>query len=428
MAGRPSGSHTEGDTMGLDFSLTREQEEIRDLAHEFAEKEMRPVAERYDENEETPWEIMRKAHAIGIDAAAGFPEQYGGGGLDLVTNLIRDEELSWGDAGIAVAIGATGLCGAAILAMGTEEQKQKYIPMFTDPKELRIGAMGLTEPNSGSDSLALETTATKVDGGYVLNGTKQFCTNGGIADIQVAFATTDKSLGPVGVEGFVIEKGTPGMRQGRKERKLGVRASHTAQVIFEDCFIPENQRLGYNESGEATGPGAVGAMIMLEVTRPMVAAGALGIARAAFEFARDYSLQRFAFGKPISKHEAIAFKLADMATEIDAARLLTWRAGWMAMNGVPLARGEGSMAKLFAGDVAMRVTVDAVQILGGYGYIKDYPVERFMRDAKIYQIWEGTAEIQRLVISRYVLGERTATAARPAVVTDTDSVPVAAAG
>jgi acyl-CoA dehydrogenase len=298
--------------------------------------------------------------------------------------------------------------------------------MFTGP-ELKIGAMGLTEPNSGSDSLALETTAKKVDGGYVLNGTKQFCTNGGIADVQVAFATTDKSLGPAGVAGFVIEKGTPGMRQGRKERKLGVRASHTAQVIFEDCFIAENQRLGYDESGKETGPGAVGAMIMLEVTRPMVAAGALGIARAAFDFARDYSLQRFAFGKPISKHEAIAFKLADMATEIDAARLLTWRAGWMAMNGIPLARGEGSMAKLFAGDVAMKVTVDAVQILGGYGYIKDYPVERFMRDAKIYQIWEGTAEIQRLVISRYVLGERTATAARPRVVKDAPPLPVAAA-
>src|SRR6202162_4079272 len=313
--------------MGLDFSLTREQEEIRGLAHEFAEKEMRPVAERYDENEETPWDVMRKAHALGLHATAGFPEQYGGGGIDLVTNLIREEELSWGDAGIAVAIGATGLAGAAIIAMGTEEQREKYITMLTDPKELRIGAMGLTEPNSGSDSLALETTATKVDGGYVINGTKQFCTNGGIADVQVAFATTDKSIGSAGIAGFVIEKGTPGMRQGRKERKLGVRASHTAQVIFEDCFIPDDQRLGYNKSGADTGPGRVGAMIMLEATRPSVAAGALGIARAAFEFARDYSLQRVAFGKPIAKHEAIAFKLADMATEIDAARLLTWRAG-----------------------------------------------------------------------------------------------------
>jgi alkylation response protein AidB-like acyl-CoA dehydrogenase len=412
--------------MGLDFSLTREQEEIRDLAHEFAEKEMRPVAERYDENEETPWEVMRKAHALGLDATAGFPEQYGGGGIDLVTNLIREEELSWGDAGIAVSIGATGLAGAAIIAMGTEEQREKYITMLTDPKELRIAAMGLTEPNSGSDSLALETTATQVDGGYVLNGTKQFCTNGGIADVQVAFATTDKSMRSAGIAGFVIEKGTPGMRQGRKERKLGVRASHTAQVIFEDCFVPDDQRLGHDKDGRSTGPGAVGAMIMLEATRPMVAAGALGIARAAFEFSRDYSLQRIAFGKPIAKHEAIAFKLADMATEIDAARLLTWRAGWMAMNGLPFARGEGSMAKLFAGDMAMRVTVDAVQILGGYGYIKDYPVERFMRDAKIYQIWEGTAEIQRLVISRHLLGERTATA-RPTVVSDTPASSVAAA-
>jgi butyryl-CoA dehydrogenase len=412
--------------MGLDFSLTREQEEIRNLAHQFAEREMRPVAERYDENEETPWEVMRKAHALGLDATASFPEQYGGGGIDLITNLVREEELSWGDAGIAVSIGATGLAGAAIIAMGTEEQKEKYITLLTDTKELRIGAMGLTEPNSGSDSLALETTATQVDGGYVLNGTKQFCTNGGIADVQVAFATTDKSLGPAGIAGFVIEKGTPGMRQGRKERKLGVRASHTAQVIFEDCFVPDDQRLGHDKSGRSTGPGAIGAMIMLEATRPMVAAGALGIARAAFEFARDYSLQRIAFGKPIAKHEAIAFKLADMATEIDAARLLTWRAGWMAMNGLPFSRGEGSMAKLFAGDMAMRVTVDAVQILGGYGYIKDYPVERFMRDAKIYQIWEGTAEIQRLVISRYVLGERTASAS-PSVVADRQAGPVAAA-
>jgi len=413
--------------MGLDFSLTREQEEIRSLAHEFAEKEMRPVAERFDEAEETPWDVMRKAHALGLDSTASFPEQYGGGGIDLVTNLIREEELSWGDAGIAVSIGASGLAGAAIIAMGTEAQKHKYIGMLTAP-ELKIAAMGLTEPNSGSDSLALETTATKVDGGYVLNGTKQFCTNGGIADIQVAFATTDKSHGPLGIAGFEIEKGTPGMRQGRKERKLGVRASHTAQVIFEDCFVPDNQRLGHDENGEETGPGRVGAMIMLEATRPMVAAGALGIARAAFEFARDYSLQRVAFGKPIAKHEAIAFKLADMATDIDAARLLIWRAGWMAMNGIPLSRGEGSMAKLFAGDMAMRVTVDAVQILGGYGYVKDYPVERFMRDAKIYQIWEGTAEIQRLVISRYVLGERTATAARPRVVADPPAVQIAAAG
>ena len=394
--------------MPLDFSLTTEQEEIRALVHDFAEKEMRPVADHYDETEETPWPVMRKAHEIGIGPASMFPAEYGGGGLDRISELILAEELTWGDAGIAISILASGLAGAGIVAMGTEEQKERYISQLCDPKDLKIAAMGLTEPDSGSDSLALRTTATKVDGGYVLNGTKQFCTNGGIADLQVAFATTDKSLGPAGIAGFVIEKSNPGMRQGRKERKLGVRASHTAQVIFEDCFVADDARLGFDKDGNATGPGAIGAMLMLEATRPAVAIGAIGIARAAFEFARDYALEREQFGKPIAKHEAIAFKLADMATEIDAARLLAWRAGWMAENGIPLARGEGSMAKLFAGDMAMRVTVDAVQVLGGYGYIKEYPVERFMRDAKIYQIWEGTAEIQRLVISRYVLGERRA--------------------
>jgi len=399
--------------MPLDFSISKEQEEIRQLAHEFAEKEIRPNADYFDEHEETPWDIMRKAHDLGIGANAAFPTQYGGGGVDFVSELIIQEELSWGDAGTAVAIMASGLAGAGIVAMGTEEQKEKYIGMLCDPKELRLAAMGLTEPGSGSDSLSLATTAKKVDGGWVLNGTKQFCTNGGIADIQVVFANTDKTLGPAGIAAFVIEKGNPGMRQGRKERKLGVRASHTAQVIMEDCFVPDDAMLGRDKSGEMTGPGAVGAMLMLEATRPAIAAGALGIARAAFEYARDYSLEREQFGKPIAKHEAIAFKLADMATEVDAARLLTWRAGWMVEQGMPFARAEGSMAKLFAGDVAMKVTVDAVQILGGYGYIKEYPVERFMRDAKIYQIWEGTAEIQRLVISRYILGERKAAAKQP---------------
>jgi len=394
--------------MPLDFSLSKEQEEIRQLAREFAEKEIRPKADYFDEHEETPWDIMRKAHELGIGANAAFPAQYGGGGIDFISELIIQEELSFGDAGTAVAIMASGLAGAGIVAMGTEEQKEKYIGMLCDPKELRIAAMGLTEPGSGSDSLSLQTTAKKVDGGWLLNGTKQFCTNGGIADIQVVFANTDKTLGPAGIGGFVIEKGNPGMRQGRKERKLGVRASHTAQVIMEDCFVPDDAMLGYDKDGKMTGPGAVGAMLMLEATRPAIAAGALGIARAAFEYARDYSLEREQFGKPIAKHEAIAFKLADMATEIDAARLLTWRAGWMVEQGIPFGRAEGSMAKLYAGDTAMKVTVDAVQILGGYGYIKEYPVERFMRDAKIYQIWEGTAEIQRLVISRYILGERKA--------------------
>ncbi len=392
--------------MAIDFRLTEEQEAIRELAHNFAANEMRPNASYYDEHEETPWDIMRKAHELGIGPSGEFPTQYGGGGLDRVTALLLQEELSWGDAGIAVSIMASGLAGTGILAMGTEEQKKKYIGMLCDPKDMKLAALALTEPNSGSDSLSLETTATKVDGGYLLNGTKQFCTNGGIADIHVVFANRDRSLGPAGVAAFIVEKGTKGFSMGKKEHKLGVRASHTAQLLLEDCFVPDENCLGYDKEGNQTGPGAVGAMLTLEATRPMVAAGALGIARAAFEFARDYSLQRNQFGKPIAKNQAIAFKLADMATEIDAARLLIWRAGWMAENAIPFEHGEGSMAKLYAGDTAMRVTVDAVQILGGYGFIKDYPVERFMRDAKIYQIWEGTAEIQRLVISRYVLGER----------------------
>ncbi|MGA8014526.1 MAG: acyl-CoA dehydrogenase family protein [Candidatus Dormiibacterota bacterium] len=413
--------------MSLDFSLSTEQEEIRRLAHEFAVEEMRPRADYYDEHEETPWEVMRKAHEIGLDASAGLPEAYGGGGVDFLSELILTEELSWGDAGIAVAINATGLCGAAVVAMGTESQKQRYVGMLTDRKELRIGAMGLTEPSSGSDAMSLETTARKVDGGWLLNGTKQFCTNGGIADVQVIFATTDRSLGPAGIAGFVIEKANPGMRQGRKERKMGVRASHTAQVILEDCLVPEEARLGAEADGSETGPGAVGALLMLEATRPLVGAGALGIARAAYDFARGYSLERRAFGKPIAQHEAIAFKLADMATEIDAARLLIWRAGWMIMQGLPFARAEGSMAKLFAGDMAMRVTTEAVQVLGGYGYVKEFPVERFMRDAKIYQIWEGTAEIQRLVISRAILGERQAIP-RPALVRDAAAEVRAAVG
>jgi acyl-CoA dehydrogenase len=392
--------------MPVDFSLTPEQEEIRALAHQFAEREIRPLAAEYDEREETPWQVIRKAQEVGLGAAAALPVEYGGGGLDHLTWLLVIEELAWGDAGIAVSITASSLAAAAILAMGSEEQKARYLGVLCDSTEVRLGALGLTELESGSDSLALRTTAERVDGGYLLNGTKQFCTNGGIAEIQVIFATLDRNLGPAGVTAFVVEKDNPGMHQGRKERKLGVRASHTAQVILQDCFVAEEARLGFDASGQIRGPGASEAMATLDYTRPGVAAAALGIARAAFEYARDYALQREQFGKPIASHQAIAFKLADMATEIDATRLLVWRAGWLASQGHGFPNAEGSMAKLMAGDVAMRTTVEALQVLGGYGYTKDHPVERWMRDAKIYQIWEGTAEIQRLVIARAVLGIR----------------------
>ena len=392
--------------MTLDFSPTPEQEAIRQLAHEFAEKEIRPVAAHHDETEEFPYEVVKKAHRLGLTPAAFLPEEYGGQNLDFLTELMINEELHWGCAGIAVCIQSMALAMAGIRASGTDEQKKRWLPEFTNPDKLVLGGLGLTEPDSGSDALAMKTRATRTGDSYVLNGTKQFCTNGGIADYHVIYANTDPSKGPAGIASFLVPKGTDGMRMGRKEQKLGVRASHTAQVIFEDCHIPLDHRLGGEPDAENAGPGALGALMTLEATRPGVAAGALGIARAAYEFALDYAQERKQFGKPLWQHEAIGFKLADMAMKIDAARLLIWRAGWMATQGQPFERAEGSMAKCFAADVAMEVTTDAIQVLGGYGYIKEYPVEKWFRDAKIYQIWEGTAEIQRLVISRAISGSR----------------------
>jgi acyl-CoA dehydrogenase len=392
--------------MPLDFTLTEEQKAIKELAHEFAVNEIRPKAAHYDETEEFPYEIVKKAHRLGLSPAAFIPEEYGGQGLDFLTELMLTEELSWGCAGIAVCIHSMGLAIAGIRSSGTEEQKKRWLPEFTNPDKLVIGGLGLTEPDSGSDALAMKTRAKRAGDTYVLNGTKQFCTNGGIADYHVIYAQTDPAKGPSGIASFLVPKGTPGLKMGRKEQKLGVRASHTAQVILEDCEVPLDHRLGGEPDAENAGPGALGALTTLEATRPSVAAGALGIARAAYEFALEYALDRKQFGKPIWQHEAVGFKLADMAMKIDAARLLIWRAGWMATQGEPFQRAEGSMAKCFAADVAMEVTTDAIQVLGGYGYIKEYPVEKWFRDAKIYQIWEGTAEIQRLVISRAISGSR----------------------
>jgi alkylation response protein AidB-like acyl-CoA dehydrogenase len=389
--------------MALDFTLTPEHEDLQARAHAFACEQIRPQAAYFDEHEQTPWELMKKAHDLELGPRAFLPRKYGGGGGDPVSELILQEELTWGDAGIAISIMASGLAATAILALGTEEQKERHISRLCDPTRLCIAAMGLTEPGSGSESLALKATATRIDGGYLLNGAKQFCTNGGIADIQVAFATTDPRLGPGGIAAFVIDRGTPGMCQGRKERKLGVRASHTAQVIFTDCFVAEDSRLGHQPDGASRGPGAVGMLTMLEATRPVIAAGAIGIARAAFELARDYTLEHRTSSDSVSVRDAVTFKLADMATELDAARLLAWRAAWMVQSAVPMHRGEGSMAKLYAGDLAMRATLEAVQILGLAGCGQTYPAERFMRDAKLYQIWEGTAEIQRMIIGRRAL-------------------------
>jgi len=385
----------------IDFSLTDEQKEFQKLARDFARNEIRPVAHIYDESEETPWDVIKKAAKLGLTAYR-YPEEYGGLGInDPVTSLIITEEIYWGCAGIGTAINGTGLAATGIMVAGTEEQKKKYIPMFCDPDNPRLGAMGLTEPNAGSDVSAMATTAVREGDEYVLNGTKQFITNGGIADVHVIFAQTDKSKGWNGVAAFVVDKGTPGLKMGKKEVKMGVRASHTAQVILEDCRVPLENRLG-GEPGEPTHISGLAALKMLEKTRPSVGAAALGVARAAYEYSLEYAKERKQFGKPIIENQGIAFKLADMATEIEAARLLLWKAAWLVKNDKPFARGEGSMSKLFAGDIAVKTTMEAIQILGGYGYSREYPVEKWARDAKIYQIWEGTAEIQRLVISRLI--------------------------
>jgi alkylation response protein AidB-like acyl-CoA dehydrogenase len=382
----------------VDFQLTEDQRLIRKTAREFAANEMRPIAMEYDKKGEIPWDVVKKAHEIGLDTAF-IPEAYGGGGIDsTLTHCIVMEELNWGCAGIATSLIGAGLAFLPIIHMGTEDQKQRFLRRFTGP-EPRLGALCLTEPDAGSDVRNISTTA-KADGDeWVLNGVKRFITNGGIADLHVVFATTDKSLGYFGIRAYVVEKDTPGLKMGKVEDKMGVRSSHTAEVILDDCRIPADHMLG-----EETSTAFYGAMKTLEASRPLVAAGAVGVARAAYEYALDYSRKRKAFGGPIAKKQAIAFMLADMKTRIDAARLLTWRAAWMLDKGMPMNK-EASMAKLFAADMAMQVTTDAVQIMGGTGYMRDEPVEKWMRDAKVFQIWEGTSQIQRLVISREEIGE-----------------------
>jgi len=382
----------------VDFELTDEQKLMQKTAHEFAEKEMRPVALEYDKKAEIPWHVVQKAHDIGLDTAF-IPEAYGGGGvMSTLTQCVVMEELNWGCAGIATSLIGAGLAYLPIIHMGTDAQKEKFLRRFTG-KEAKLGALALTEPDAGSDVAAIATTAVRDGDEWVLNGTKRFITNGGIAELTVAFATIDKSLGYFGLRAFVIEKGTPGMKEGKVEDKMGIRSSHTSEVLFEDCRIPVDNMLG-GESQSAF----YGAMKALEASRPVVASGAVGVARAAYEYALDYSRKRKAFGAPIAKKQGIAFLLADMKMKVDAARLLTWRAGWMLDQGMPMNK-EASIAKLYAADIAMEVTTDALQIMGGTGYMRDEPVEKWMRDAKVFQIWEGTSQIQRLVISRDEIGE-----------------------
>ena len=396
-----------------DFSLAlnEDQLQIQKWVHEFAERTIRPAAAEWDEREETPWPIIQEAAKIGLYGWESMV-QFFADPTGLMLGIINDE-LFWGDAGIALAIFGTGLAVAGIMNNGTPEQIMTWIPQcFGTAEDVKLGAFCVTEPGAGSDVSSLRTRARKDGSDWVLNGTKCFITNGGIADVHVVVATIDPALGARGQASFIVPPGTPGLSQGKKEKKMGIRASHTAEVILDDVRIPPECLLGGEEKLEARlarareggKTSSQAAMRTFEASRPIVGAQAIGIARAAYEFALEYAKERNQFGRAIIENQAIAFTLADMATEIDAARMLVYRALWLARNGDGYQNAEGSMSKLKAGRTAVWVTERAIQILGGYGYIRDFPVERWHRDAKIYDLFEGTEQIQQLVISRAISG------------------------
>ena len=380
----------------IDFELSQEQRQLKDLAQRFAVDVIRPAAAAADESEEVPWTVLEQAHALGLTSYA-IPEAYGGGGVEsLLTRLLVDEEIFWGCAGVGTILGGIGLVATPIVLAGSEEQKNAFLPRFCQPGKVSLGAFALTEAGAGSDAAALATRATRHGDHYRLNGSKTFITNAGIAEVYLVFATLDPSLGADGVTAFLVEHDRPGVVPGKKERKLGIRASHTAGLTLEEVEVPLANRLG----GE--GQGFKIAMRTFDLTRAHIAAGAVGVARAAFEFARDYAAARRQFGQAIARFQAVGFLLADMSTRIEAARLLAWRAARRSDRGLPCTL-EASQAKVFAADSAMQVALDAVQVLGGYGYMRDYPVEKWMRDAKIMQIYEGTSQIQRLIIARELM-------------------------
>ncbi len=398
-----------------DFSmaLNDDQKTLQEWVHGFALNVMRPAAHEWDEREETPWPIIEEAARLGIY------------GVDFLANAVSDktglsmmialEELAWGDAGLCMALMGTTLGVAAIMANGTPAQQMEWVPKcFGTPDDIKLAAFGVTEPDAGSDVSSLRTRAVydEATDEWVLNGTKTWISNGGIAHVHVIVASVDPALGSRGQASFIVPEGTKGIRQGQKFSKMGIRASHTAEVVLEDCRIPGSCLLGGKEKldeklarvREGKKASSQAAMATFEATRPAVGAQALGIARAAYEYSLDYAKERKQFGRAIIENQGIAFKLADMKTRIDAARLLVWRASWMAATKTPFLNGEGSMSKLFAGETAVHVTEEAIQILGGYGYVREYPVERWHRDSKIYTIFEGTSEIQRLIISRAISG------------------------
>jgi len=378
----------------LDFQLNDEQLQLKKSVREFAEREIAPHVMTWDEANEFPMAIVKELGKLGLLGII-FPQEYGGAGMGYVEYITAIEELSRVDGSVGIIVAAhTSLCSNHIFVAGNEAQKKKYVSKLATGEYL--GAWGLTEPSSGSDAGSARMSATKTKGGWVLNGTKTFITNGGHADVLVVLAVTDRAAHTHGLSAFAVEKGMKGFRPGKKENKLGLRASDTSELIFEDCFVPSENLLG----GE--GNGFIDAMRVLDGGRISIAALSLGMAEGAYEAALKYSKQRKQFGKAISEFQAIQWKLADMATEIEAAKLLTLRAGAMKDAGMKTTL-ESSMAKLYAGEVAVKCANEGVQIHGGYGFIKDYPAEKFYRDVKLCTIGEGTSEIQRLVIARQLL-------------------------
>ena len=379
----------------VDFTLTDEQKDLRELAHDFAEKEIRPVAWDYDRESTWPQEIVEKAWEVGL-MNTHVPEEYGGPGLDYLSGCLIEEEMGWGCSGIGTSLMCNGLALAPVVLGGSEEVRRHYLGMLTE--EPKLASFCLTEPDAGSDVSGMRTTAVRKGSGYVINGTKTFITNGSHADWYTVYAKTDLDAGHKGISAFVVPR-EAGVTVDKKEDKLGQRASDTAMISFNDVEIPAENLLGEENKGFKL------AMMTLDRTRPGVAAMAVGIGRAAMEFAADYSKERVQFGVPIAMHQAIQFMIADMATKVEAARLLVWQSGALLDQDKrnPLAC---SHAKRFAADSAMEIATDAVQVYGGYGFIKDYPVEKLMRDAKIMQLYEGTSQIQRLVIAREVLMPR----------------------
>jgi acyl-CoA dehydrogenase len=398
------------------LELNEDQQQIKKWVHDFAEDVVRPAGREWDEREETPWPIVEEAAKIGMYSWEFVAQCFGDpAGL---TFPIVSEEMSWGDAGITLSIFGTTLAVAGIVGNGTPEQIAEWVPQcFGTPDDIHVGAFAVSEADAGSDVSSLRTRAAydEAKDEWVINGAKAWITNGGIdkvPNVHVIVAAVDPELKARGHASFVVPPGTPGLKMGQKYKKHGIRASHTAEVVLDDVRVPGNCLLGGKEkldarlarAREGKSSKVQAAMATFEATRPLVGAQALGIARAAYEFALDYAKERKAFGRPIIENQGIAFKLADMKMEIDAARLLVWRASWMAATQKPFENGEGSMSKLKAGEVAVWVTEQAMQILGGYGYAREYPVEQWHRDSKIYTIFEGTSEIQRLVIARAISG------------------------